>query len=237
MKKSLEIGIIGYGNMGRMVETAALEAGHKISFIAESEDSPWGDADVLIEFSRPSSARKNFNKALELKIPIVTGTTGWHDAVKEVEDEVERQQGSLLYASNFSVGVNILFALNAHLAKLMSGNQSYKTDIQEIHHTQKKDSPSGTAISLAQGIIEGHPSYDRWKNSSAFQGDEIPIESIREPEVPGTHIIKWENEIDKIELSHEAKNRKGFAQGAILAAEWIIGKKGIFTMKDVLQID
>lgn len=235
MQQELKIGIVGYGQMGRMVEEMAKERGHTIAFIADSEHSEWADADVLIEFSRPSAVRENISKAMTLGLPMVTGTTGWNEELADVKNEVERRDGALLHASNFSIGVNAFFALNEHLARLLSSHLDYKAEISETHHTKKKDSPSGTAITLGEGIQKEHPEYHQWENNETVEPGVLPIQSFREPGIPGTHIIRWENGIDSIELKHEAKNRRGFAQGATLAAEWIIGKKGVFTMKDVLQ--
>jgi len=235
MQVSLNIGIVGYGKMGHMVESIAEERGHGIAFVAAKKGDPWQAADVIIEFSRPESALSNIRKAISSNIPMVTGTTGWQNHLSEVRTEVEDADASLLYASNFSVGVNLTFAMNQRLAALMQNQPSYKVSIEETHHTEKLDSPSGTAISLGQGIINAHTGYSDWKESDNTADGIIPIIAHREPDVPGTHIVRWENEIDRIELKHEAKNRRGFALGAVIAAEWLHGRNGLFTMRDVLH--
>jgi len=235
MSKRLNIGIVGYGKMGKMVESLALERGHSIAFKNSSPDEQWLDCDVIIEFSRPEAVEANIKKALEKHIPIVTGTTGWKDRLAPMRSLVEEHNGSLLHASNFSIGVNIVFDINRRLAELLKPHDDYKAHMEESHHTEKLDSPSGTAISLAEDIIASHGNYDHWINNESANQASLPILSKREPEVPGTHIITWENDIDKISLKHEAKNRRGFALGALLAAEWLQGKQGVYTMADVIN--
>jgi 4-hydroxy-tetrahydrodipicolinate reductase len=235
MQVSLNIGIVGYGKMGHMVESIAEERGHGIAFIAAGKGDPWQAADVIIEFSRPESALSNIRKAISSNIPMVTGTTGWQNHLSEIKTEVEDADASILHASNFSVGVNMTFVINERLAALMQSQPSYSVSIEETHHTEKLDSPSGTAISLGQGIIKAHKGYSDWKESDTTAEGIIPIIAHREPDVPGTHIVRWENEIDRIELKHEAKSRRGFALGAVIAAEWLHGRTGLFTMRDVLH--
>ena len=232
----MNIGIVGYGKMGRLIEVEAKTLGHSIAFIANSPDSEWKEADVLIEFTQPDAMLENLERALLNKIPFVTGTTGWHEHLEKVKDKVKEYDGSFFHASNFSLGVNIFFEMNRQLAQVMSKYRDYKVHIEETHHTEKKDSPSGTAITAAQGILESQVFLNRW--ATDYHGDHepevLPITSHRLPEVPGTHIVKYESDIDCLSLSHEAKNRKGFAHGAILAASWLPSHKGVFTMKDIL---
>lgn len=235
MNPSLRIGIVGYGKMGRMVESVALERGHSISFKTSKPSDNWEDSDAIIEFTRPDAVLDNIDRALKTGVSLVIGTTGWHDSLHAIEDRVKQEEGSLLHASNFSIGVNLFFALNERLSEMISAYPDYKGSIEESHHTEKLDSPSGTAISLAEGVISNHKAYDRWINEKSADPKTLPIISKREPEVPGTHIITWENEIDIIEMKHEAKNRRGFALGAVMAAEWLHGKKGLFTMRDVIN--
>ncbi len=240
----MRIGLVGYGKMGKAIERIALERGHEISFISNSSN-PFPEqtdviADVLIEFTQPSLAVKNIVHAIELKLPIVVGTTAWYEQFDEVKSLVEKNNGSLLYATNFSVGVNILFKVNQYLSKLMENRTDYNVSLEEIHHTQKLDAPSGTAVSIAEGIVATNDRYKNWKcevgNFPEAQLHEIPIAAIREPNVPGTHEIFWKSAIDTISLKHEAHSRDGFALGSVLAAEFLYNKKGIFTMQDVLAI-
>jgi 4-hydroxy-tetrahydrodipicolinate reductase len=235
----MEIGIIGYGKMGRMVEAEALAAGHSIAFISRSPTDSWSKADVLIEFTEPGMMIGNLRKALELKIPMVSGTTGWYDSLPEVKDLVAEHKGSFLYASNFSLGVNLFFEMNRVLARLMSRFEEYDVHIEEIHHTEKKDSPSGTAITTAEGILTEQQRYSQWRlnDGKSLSKNELGITALREPGVPGTHTVTYSSDIDKISLSHEAKNRRGFAQGAMLAAKWLPGNEGLFTMKDILKLN
>lgn len=233
MNKALSIGIIGHGKMGHMVEAIARERGHSIGFISNSSTSEWGKADVCIDFTRPDSALDNIKRALDMGLPMVIGTTGWMDALDNVSKTIKAQDGALLYASNFSLGVNIMFSLNERLGQLTQGT-NYTASIEEIHHTEKLDSPSGTAISLAEGIISNTERYTGWSISEP-SSDELPILPKRVKGVPGTHTVRWENDIDSLELKHEAKNRRGFALGAIIAAEWLHGRKGLYTMQDVLR--
>lgn len=235
MQVALSIGIVGYGKMGQMVETIAHERGHTIAFIAAHSSDTWEEADVVIEFSRPESVLGNIRQAISSRVPIVTGTTGWQDQLSVIRSEVNAAGASLLHASNFSIGVNMTFVINEQLAKLMSKHGDYSVGIEEIHHTEKLDSPSGTAIRLARGIIGSHEGYTDWEEGERADEGNIPIIAERKPDVPGTHIVRWENEIDSIELKHKAKNRRGFALGAVIAAEWLQNRKGLFTMRDVLN--
>jgi len=240
----MKIGLIGYGKMGKVIERIALERGHTIAFKANSSapftDLTQTDADVAIEFTQPELAETHMKHALELNLPIVVGTTGWYDQLPEIETLVKSSNGSLLHASNFSIGVNIFFKMNEILAKIMSNQPEYKAELEEIHHVQKLDAPSGTAISIAQGIIKNHDSYSTWNSSlnekAAVETGSLPITAVREPEVPGTHTVTYNSAIDLISMSHIAHNRDGFALGSVLSAEFLFNKKGIYTMNDVLSL-
>jgi len=238
----LKIIIIGYGKMGKEIETIALQKGHSIIHkIDVSED--WkqleliSEADVAIDFSIPSIALENMRRCMSLMLPLVIGTTGWYDHMEEIEEEVRVTNSSILWASNFSLGVNILFHFNQQLAEIMSRFPEYEPHIHEIHHTQKLDAPSGTAISIANGIIGEYDHLENWKlqENKEIKAPFLAISHERIGQITGTHEISYSNEIDQISLRHEAKNRKGFASGAVLAAEWLVGKKGFYTMKDVLN--
>lgn len=237
----MKIGLIGYGKMGKAIEEIALKKGHEIVARLDSDatESDWAllsDADVCIEFSRPEAALVNYKKCFERKIKVVTGTTGWYDALNEVKALCSLNNGSFFWASNFSIGVHLFWKLNKTLAKLMGDHPDYVASIEEIHHTEKLDAPSGTAISTAQQIIEEHGGYDHWRLSDniKIQGG-LEITAKREPEVKGTHIVTYESPIDRIQLIHEAKSRAGFALGAVLAAEFLASKAGFFTMSDLLN--
>jgi len=239
----MKIALFGYGKMGKEIEKIALERGHtisaKISRSYAKENLKPGDADAVIEFTSPEAAEENIRYCLENKIPVVIGTTGWYDQFDAITEKCRKENGAMLYATNFSLGVNLFFAVNKYLAKLMANHHEYEAGVVEIHHTQKLDAPSGTGISIAEQIIANHPNYTAWKNvkKSQIENDKtLSIESLRLPDVPGTHEVKYESEIDTIEIKHTAHNRKGFALGSVLAAEWIAGKKGIFTMNDVLNL-
>jgi 4-hydroxy-tetrahydrodipicolinate reductase len=232
----MNIALLGYGKMGRTIEGLARERGHGISLIINepTKHINFGNADVAIDFSLPSAAVGNIKSALKSNIPVVSGTTGWLDHYDEVADFCETHNGAFLYASNFSLGVNVFFELNRTLARLMSAYNHYDISMKEIHHTQKLDAPSGTAISLAEQVIE-ETAYKGW-SLNLPKAQEIPIVAERIEDVPGTHIVTYASDIDTIQISHEAHNRKGFALGSIIAAEWILNKKGVFSMKDVLNI-
>ncbi len=220
--------------MGHAVEKAAVLRGHEIVLRKTSSNTYDGLelADVAIDFSVPASAVVNITTALNTGIPVISGTTGWLEDYEIIAKQCEEAGGAFLYASNFSLGVNLFFGLNEYLAKLMAGFPEYRVRMQEIHHTRKLDAPSGTAITLAKDIID-RSDYSSWALQTT-RPDEIPIEAIREGDVPGTHSIFYESSVDSIEIKHTAHNREGFALGAVIAAEWIFGKKGIFTMKNVL---
>jgi len=230
------LGIVGYGKMGKEVERLALEKGHSIGFIAKGPEDKWGEADVVIEFSNPKNCQANFNRAFDLNLPIVTGTTGWYDDMESLKRTVENHQYSFLWASNFSIGVNLFFQLNKKLAEMMNGYKDYDCQIDEIHHLEKLDSPSGTGITLATDVISKLDDYSQWINSEKYEPGSLPIVSHREKHVPGTHVVSYQNDIDGIEIKHVAKNRKGFALGAIFAAEWILGRKGFFNIKDAMAL-
>ncbi len=239
----MKIGLIGYGKMGKAIEEIALERGHSIVFKATSSD-PLTDemlrqADVAIEFTLPDLALNHIQKSLNNKIPLVVGTTGWNRELETVKTWVSESNGSLLHASNFSIGVNIFFEINARLAQLMNDYPEYQACVEEIHHTQKLDAPSGTAITLANSILENNESYLSWVcgegNPPHVNRNQLGVTAYRKPDVPGTHTITYSSEIDQIQISHVAHNRKGFALGAVIAAEWIFGKNGVFTMQDVLK--
>jgi 4-hydroxy-tetrahydrodipicolinate reductase len=240
----MNIALIGYGKMGKAIEAEAVSRGHyitcKISSSNLSEFNPrvlkWADA--AIEFSTPESAVDNICQCLDIGIPVISGTTGWTNKMDIIKAKIEDKNGSFLYASNFSIGVNIFFEINKRLASHMNGYAQYDVLVNEIHHTSKLDKPSGTAITLANDIIH---SVERKKVWTIVEPDEshsrsLYIESKRIDPTPGTHIVSYRSEIDDIEIKHTAHNRRGFATGAILAAEWIIGKKGFFSMSDVLGI-
>jgi 4-hydroxy-tetrahydrodipicolinate reductase len=239
----MHIALIGYGKMGREIEQIALQRGHsvtcKISSANQYDLNPkvlqW--ADIAIEFSKPEVAFENVMKCMEYNLPVVCGTTGWNKERAEAEKHCSAMNGSFLYASNFSIGVNIFFEINRRLAGLMNKYESYDISIEEAHHVAKIDKPSGTAISLAQDIISEIDRKNVWTISENHSNPKaIPIHSIRKDQIPGTHTIKYASEIDDITITHTAHNRKGFALGAILAAEWLLGKRGVYTMQDVLAL-
>jgi 4-hydroxy-tetrahydrodipicolinate reductase len=237
----MKIAILGYGKMGKAIEEIAVQRGHEVVLKINSHNKEeltlknLKAADVAIEFSTPEYVLENINIALKAETPIAVGTTGWYDKRNEVHKAVQEQKGTFLAASNFSVGVNIFFEVNRRLAELMGNQDSYTAEMEEIHHTEKLDSPSGTAITLADDLIQRLPAYSNWENKVSDKKGILGITSIREPNVPGTHEVTYDSEVDKISIKHEAKSRKGFALGAVLAAEFIQTKKGIFTMQDVLK--
>lgn len=226
--------------MGKAIETIAVSKGHEIVLkigIENVEDftiEAVQQADIAIEFSSPHSAFQNVMKCLEAKVPVVCGSTGWLEKYNEAKDFCAQQNAALLYASNFSVGVNLFFELNSYLAKLMSTHHDYNVVLEEIHHTEKKDAPSGTAITLAEQVLQHIQTKNIWVNQPTHKAEELEIVSKRIDPAPGTHTIKYASAIDDIEITHTAHNRIGFASGAVLAAEFLVDKKGIFTMKDVL---
>jgi 4-hydroxy-tetrahydrodipicolinate reductase len=238
----MKIALIGYGKMGKAIEKIAISKGHEIILkidISNRDDfnrENVSKADVAIEFTGPHSAFENVIKCLEFGIPVVCGSTGWLDRWNEAKKQCEDKNGTLVYASNYSIGVNLFFELNIYLAKLMSNHQEYDVMLEEIHHTQKKDAPSGTAITLAQQVLRYITSKKSWVNRPADNNQELSIISERVDPAPGTHKIKYQSSVDDIEIIHTAHNRDGFAGGAVLAAEFAIGRKGILSMKEVLGL-
>jgi 4-hydroxy-tetrahydrodipicolinate reductase len=236
----MNIALIGYGRMGHEIETMAIERGHKIKLKIDIDNRDdftsenFKEIVVAIEFSSPDSAFENIAKCLEIKKPVVSGTTGWLKNYDKAVDLCNKMETSFIHSSNFSVGVNILFKINSDLARVMEPYKEYIPLIEEIHHIKKLDAPSGTAITLAESIKANHKGYDGWCFENNKKKNCIAIRSIREGIVPGTHSIEWNSEIDSITLKHEAKGRKGLALGAVLAAEYISGRKGVFKMSDVL---
>ncbi len=236
----MKIALIGYGKMGKAIESIALDNGHETVLkidsgnIGELTAENIRKADVAIEFSRPETAFSNIRLCLENGVPIVVGTTGWLDQLEEASELCEKEKGALFIASNFSVGVNIFFALNRYLARMMEQQPQYDIQMEEIHHTQKLDAPSGTAITLAEGILHEISRKKSWAKEEAESETEIPIISKRKGQVPGTHKIQYLSGIDTLTIKHEAHSREGFARGALQAAEWIIGKQGVLGMSDML---
>ncbi|MFN3916637.1 MAG: 4-hydroxy-tetrahydrodipicolinate reductase [Flavobacteriales bacterium] len=237
----MKIALIGYGKMGKSIESIAPERGHEVicKISSVSTDEEWKgikNCDIAIEFTRPDVAPENISKCLKLNIPVVVGTTGWIHHIEQIKRTCEEEKGALLYASNFSLGVNIFFEINRVLAELMNNRKDYQISMTEIHHTEKLDAPSGTAISLAGDIIAHNSLISRWAEGVESKGDILGIQAERIPNVPGTHQVVYNSEIDKITIEHVAHNRKGFALGAIIASEFLLGKQGVYTMKDVLNI-
>ncbi len=230
----MNIALLGYGKMGKAIEKFALKKGHKIVLKTDSNTQNFNldTIDVAIDFSIPKMAFKNIKICLENNVPIISGTTGWLKKYDEIITLCKEKNGSFIYASNFSLGVNLFFELNEKLANLMKA-YDYDISLEEIHHTQKLDAPSGTAITLTKPILENF-NKKKWTLGVTNNDNELLIEAKRIENVPGTHIVKYESKIDKIEIKHTAKSRDGFALGAIIAAEWLVDKKGVFTMKDVL---
>ena len=232
----MKIALLGYGKMGKVIERIALERGHEIVLKKDQNNTFEGllNADVAIDFSVPTSAVANISKCLNNGIPVISGTTGWLADYPKMVQLCKEKNGSFIYASNFSLGVNVFFELNEYLAKMMANLKQYKVSMEEIHHTQKLDAPSGTAITLAEGVIK-HTDYANWTLETPIS-NEIHIEAKRIENVPGTHSIFYDSEVDQIEIKHTAHSREGFALGAVVAADWLKDKKGVFTMKDVLGI-
>ena len=232
---TMKIALVGYGKMGHIIDEIATKRKHDV--VARLNQTPNAEnlnkPDVVIEFSNPEVAFNNIKICLENKIPVICGTTGWLDRKAEIQEIALKNNTAFLYGSNFSLGVNLFFALNEKLANLMKDFSEYTIQLEEIHHTHKKDAPSGTAISLAEGIIKNDQRFDGWKLNET-QHSELGIFALREDEVPGTHSVFYKSDVDEIEIKHTAFNRNGFAVGAVIAAEWILGKTGNFTMKDVL---
>lgn len=238
----MRIAIIGYGKMGHMIEEVTLQRGHEIVLkinIENTEDftkENCSHADIAIEFTGPSTAYDNVKKCIDLGLPVVSGSTGWNTKLNEIKEYCHQKGGSFLHTSNFSIGVNIFFEVNKLLAKLMSSHPEYDVTLKEIHHTAKLDAPSGTAVSLAEQVLANVPRKINWVNHEAKKHEELAIISERIDPAAGTHFVKYTSEIDDIEIIHTAHNRKGFALGAVLAAEYISDKKGIFSMQEVLGL-
>ena len=238
----MNIALIGYGKMGKAIEEIALKKGHKISLtinrqnLSDFTKEKLADTDVAIEFTNPHSAFDNIKNLLNWDIPVISGSTGWTQQLEEAKEICAAKKGALIYASNFSIGVNIFFEVNKKLAELMAPHADYEVILEEIHHTQKKDAPSGTAISLAEQVLEKIKRKKQWVNDLSDHPEDLEIISQRIDPVPGTHHVKYASPIDDIEIIHTAHNRTGFAAGAVLAAEFIKNKKGFFTMKEVLGL-
>ncbi|RKF03188.1 dihydrodipicolinate reductase [Tenacibaculum lutimaris] len=232
----MKIALLGYGRMGKEIEKIALQRGHEIVIKSTGENTyDINEADVAIDFSVPASAYNNISNCINNNVPVVSGTTGWLDRYNEIIDLCNEKNGGFIYASNFSLGVNVFFELNKQLAKMMSTLEQYNIAIEEIHHTQKLDAPSGTAITLAEGIIE-NTNKKAWELDGKTSEDNIPITALRTPDVPGTHTVTYNSEVDTIDIKHTAHNRQGFALGAVIAAEWLLNKTGVYTMRDVLNL-
>lgn len=237
----MKIALVGYGKMGKAIEQIARERGHEIVSIIDINNSQdfaseaFRSADVAIEFTSPSTAYGNYLKCFEAGVPVVSGTTGWLDKMPEIKRLCAEEGKTFFYASNFSIGVNIFFAVNKYLAKIMNHFPSYDVRMTEVHHVHKLDAPSGTAITLAEGILENIDRKERWTLNKAEQPTDLPIQAIREGEVPGIHEIVYESDADKISIKHDAKSRAGFALGAVLAAEFTAGKKGFLGMNDLFH--
>lgn len=235
----MKIGLFGYGKMGKAIEALAQQQGVEVAWRVNREnandlsDADLREVDTVIEFSSPEAAFENVMRCLRAGVPVVSGTTGWLDKMPFAEQYCRENNGAMLWASNFSVGVNLFFALNRKLAELMAKWPEYSASITETHHIHKKDAPSGTAITLANDLITSSGRYSKWALGTTPPGS-LPIEAIRENEVPGTHLVCWQSAVDEISIEHRAHNRNGFALGALLAARWIVGKKGVFRMSDVL---
>ena len=237
----MKIALIGYGKMGKTIEQIALQRGHQIVSIidinntADFDSEAFRSADVAIEFTTPATALGNYMRCFEANVPVVSGTTGWLSHLDEVKAKCEQEGKTFFYASNFSVGVNIFFALNRYLAKIMNGFPAYDVRMTEVHHIHKLDAPSGTAITLAEGILDNVERKERWTLETAEQPTDLPIHAIREGEVPGIHEIIYESEADTISIKHDAKSRAGFALGAVIADEFTAGKKGFLGMNDLFH--
>lgn len=236
----MKVGLVGYGKMGQAIEQILIKRGHTISKVisidnySELSDITIENTDVVIEFTAPESAFKNIMGCLTSKVPVVSGSTGWLDHFQEVSEFCKKEKVGFFYASNYSLGVNLFFKLNEHLAKMMNG-KGYNSSMVEIHHTQKLDAPSGTAITLAEGLLNNLDDKTQWVNKETDQVNELAIVSERIDQVPGTHDVSYDSEVDTIMISHVAHSRQGFAQGAVLAAEFLAGKSGVYSMDDLLK--
>ncbi len=238
--RTMNVAIIGYGKMGRMIEKILQERGHAIGMVVDVDNACYftpeslQGIDVAIEFSAPEAAFGNVCTCIEARVPVVCGTTAWLDRYAEAEALCRERGGAFFYASNYSIGVNLTFRLNRILARMMNPFGQYDVTIEEVHHTQKKDAPSGTAITMAEGVLEGLDRKTEWVGRTTTEPGELEVVAIRRSVVPGTHTVTYESDCDYISLTHSAKSREGFARGAVAAAEFICGKKGIFTMDDML---
>ncbi len=232
----MKIALLGYGRMGKEIEKIALQRGHEIAIkTSGKEEYDITKADIAIDFSIPISAYKNISNCINNNVPVISGTTGWLDKYNDIVELCNKEKGAFIYASNFSLGVNVFFELNNQLAKMMGTLHQYDVSIEEIHHTKKLDAPSGTAITLAEGIIE-NTNKNNWELDSKSNTDSVAISAIRTLNVPGTHTVTYASEIDSIDIKHTAHNRQGFALGAVIAAEWLVNKTGVYTMRDVLNL-
>ena len=237
----MKIALIGYGKMGKTIERIALERGHEIVSVIDIDNredfqsEAFRSADVAIEFTTPHIALQNYDEAFRAGVAVVSGTTGWTEHLEEVKNNVEKNNHTLFWSSNFSLGVNIFITLNSYLAKMMNQFPDYNVEMTEIHHTQKLDAPSGTAITLAEGILGNLDRKTVWVKDTENNSDELAIKSIREGQEPGIHTIRYESAVDSIEITHDAKSREGFALGAVVAAEFTKGKKGFLGMGDLLK--
>lgn len=233
----MNIALLGYGRMGKTIEEIAIQRGHKIVLKVDENTKEYDIkiADIAIDFSIPSVAFNNISNCLNNNVPVISGTTGWLDKYQAATELCNQKNGGFIYASNFSLGVNIFFELNEQLAKMMHQLEEYKISMEEIHHTKKLDAPSGTAITLAEGIIK-HTNKKSWNLDVTNNNSQIPINAKRIDDVPGTHTVAYTSNVDRIEIKHTAHTRSGFALGAVIAAEWLNGKTGVFTMKDVLGL-
>jgi 4-hydroxy-tetrahydrodipicolinate reductase len=238
----MKIALIGYGKMGHMIEELAVQRGHEVVLrinidnLDEFSATNMTNADVAIEFTGPDSAFENVKRCLDFGVPVVSGSTGWNNQLQEAKEYAIKNGGAFLHASNFSVGVNIFFQVNKLLAKLMASQPEYDVSLKEVHHTQKKDAPSGTAVTLAEQVLQNLERKSAWINGPSQASDQLSIISERVDPAPGTHYVTYTSEVDDIEIIHIAHSRKGFALGAVLAAEFIAGKKGVFSMDDVLHL-
>jgi 4-hydroxy-tetrahydrodipicolinate reductase len=237
----MKIAILGYGKMGQEVERIAISRKHEVILIIDSIED-WekdgqrlGEADLAIEFSQPDTVLENIDHCFDANVPVVVGTTGWYEDVEQVRKDCLERGQTLFYSTNFSIGVNLFFELNRKLAAMMSNMTDYEISIEETHHIHKQDAPSGTAIVLANDIINNSGRKEKWVNETPENPEELGIQSFRTENVPGTHKVRYESEVDSIEIIHTAKNRRGFATGTILAAEWLLGKKGVYEMKDLMN--
>jgi 4-hydroxy-tetrahydrodipicolinate reductase len=245
----MNIALIGYGKMGQIIEKFAIDRNHEIVLIIDENNrdqvtvEELQQADVAIDFSRPDAVLENIEFCFQANVPVVVGTTGWYESLDTIKEQCLANNHTLMYGSNFSIGVNIFFHINKLLAKAMNPYKQYEVQVEEIHHTQKLDAPSGTAITIAEGILENTDNKSTWINNVIGEDEEIPknnqllIESHRLEDVPGTHTVLYSSEVDQIEFKHTAHSRSGFALGAVIAAEWLHNKKGFYSVKDMFKFD